>query len=147
MLQTFIIRLLNVVVTFLLRSPWHRFISKDMLLIQFTGRKSGKVYTTPVSYMWDDDVVKIFTDLQGKWWKNLQNKAPVRLWLQGNEVHGTAEAVTERVKLISEVKDFLERVPRDTRAYGVKLDQNGKMTLEAAEQAAIDTVMIQIQLG
>ena len=31
-----------------LRSPVHKMVSKTVLLITFTGRKSGKTYTTPV---------------------------------------------------------------------------------------------------
>jgi hypothetical protein len=37
-----------------LRSPLHGILSKNFLLINFTGRKSGRVFTTPVSYSQDD---------------------------------------------------------------------------------------------
>jgi hypothetical protein len=44
-----------------LRSPAHGVVSKTILLITFTGRKSGKTYTTPVSYSQFDDQVYVFT--------------------------------------------------------------------------------------
>lgn len=147
MLQNLMIRFFNLILPFFLRSRWHGAVSKDIVLIQFTGRKSGRVYTTPVSYIQDGDVVKIFTDANGKWWKNFQHGAPIKLWLQGREVQGTGEAVTDHAKIVPEVKDFLERVPRDASLYGIKLDQNGSLSLDAAAHAAEDTVMIRIQLA
>ncbi len=64
-----------------LRSPMHGLVSKTVLLISFHGRKSGKTYTTPVSYSQNGDQVVIFT--HAAWWKNLRSGAPVTLRLRG----------------------------------------------------------------
>ena len=40
----------NAGMRFILRSPLHGMVSKTITLISFTGRKSGKAYSTPVSY-------------------------------------------------------------------------------------------------
>ena len=76
-----------------LRSPVHGMVSKTVLLIAFTGRKSGKTYTTPVSYSQYNDQVYIFT--HADWWKNLHNGAPVTLRIRGREFQGLAEPVAE----------------------------------------------------
>lgn len=45
----------NTIVKFLLRSPLHRSISKQIMLVTFHGRKSGKLFSTPVGYArWSD---------------------------------------------------------------------------------------------
>jgi hypothetical protein len=44
-----------------LRSPAHGMIDKTVLLITFIGRKTGKTYTTPVSYSQYEDQIYIFT--------------------------------------------------------------------------------------
>lgn len=67
----------NSTVKFILRSPVHGMISKAFLLITFTGRKSGKTYTTPVSYSRRGDELSIFT--HARWWKNLTG-APCKRW-------------------------------------------------------------------
>ena len=78
---------------FVLRSPAHGMVSKTILLITFTGRKSGKTYTTPVSYSQDGDQVHIFT--HAAWWKNLLSGAPVTLRMRGREFQGLAEPVAD----------------------------------------------------
>src|SRR5262249_17743027 len=42
---------INPVIRALLRSPVHGLMSKSLMLITFTGRKSGRRYTTPVRYV------------------------------------------------------------------------------------------------
>ena len=49
---------------FILRSPLHGMVSKYLTLITFTGRKSGKNYTTPVSYSQDDNAEPVADDKQ-----------------------------------------------------------------------------------
>src|SRR5712691_523168 len=67
----------NVAVQLLLRSPLHFWLSDTMLLLTYTGRKSGRRDTNPVSYSREGDVVTVFT--YRSWWRNLRGGAPVRV--------------------------------------------------------------------
>ena len=62
----------NHAMEFVLRSPVHMPISKTIPLITFTGRKSGKTFTTPVSYSQHGDQVYVFT--HAAWWRNLRDR-------------------------------------------------------------------------
>ncbi|MFW5692246.1 MAG: nitroreductase/quinone reductase family protein [Chloroflexota bacterium] len=84
------IRIANRVLKPLLRSPLHFFASQGVMLITFTGKKSGKVYITPVQYRQDGEVVSFFTRRDRIWWKNLRGGAPVTLRLRGHDRHGQA---------------------------------------------------------
>lgn len=85
----------NRIVRFLLHTPFHGLVSGSVMLITFTGRKSGKTYTTPVQYGREGDTVTFFSQKQRSWWKNLLGGAPVMLRLQGRDVHGLAEALPD----------------------------------------------------
>jgi deazaflavin-dependent oxidoreductase (nitroreductase family) len=130
---------------FMLRSPMHGLVSKTVLLITFTGRKSGKPYTTPVSYSQSGDQVFIFT--HGEWWKNLRSDAPVTLRLRGADVQGFPETVAGDKMIIAEgLADHLRRVSSDARYYGVTFDGKGCPRREEVEKAAQTVVMIRIRL-
>ncbi len=83
----------NRIITLLLRSPLHRPLSKGLLLISFTGRKSGKTYTTPVSYFRDGEAIILFSNRDRAWWRNLEGGAPVTLRVQGETFKGVATPV------------------------------------------------------
>lgn len=128
-----------------LRSPMHGVVSKTVLLITFTGRKSGKTYTTPVDYSQDADQVTIFT--HADWWKNLRGGAPVTLRIQGREVQGLAEPVAEdKGAVAAGLTAHLRKVPSDARFYGVTFDDHGNPRANEVEQAAQTAVMIRIRL-
>ncbi len=135
----------NRTMKFVLRSPVHGIVSKTILLITFTGRKSGKTYTTPVSYSQNGDQVYIFS--HADWWKNLRSGAPVSLRIQGRELQGLAEAVAEDKSAVATgLAAHLRKVPSDARYYGVTFDDHRNPRAEEIEKAAQSVVMIRIRL-
>ncbi len=136
---------INSAMKFVLRSPAHGMVSKTTLLITFTGRKSGKTYTTPVSYSQQGDQVLIFT--HANWWKNLRNDAPITLRIQGREFQGMAEPVAEDKQAVAAgLVEHLRKVPSDAVFYHVTLDEHGNPNAAEAEKAAQTVVMIPVWL-
>jgi len=130
---------------FILRSPMHGMVSKTMLLITFTGRKSGKTYTTPVDYSQDGDQVTIFT--HANWWKNLVGGAPVTLRMRGRDLQGIAEPVAEdKGAVAAGLMEHLRKVPSDAKYYGVTFDDQKNPRAEEVEKAAQSAVMIRVRL-
>lgn len=135
----------NQMMKFVLRSPLHGMLSRTILLITFTGRKSGKTYTTPVSYSQNGERVCLFT--HAAWWKNLRGGAPVSLRLRGREVQGRAEPVVEDQQAIAAGLDtHLRQVRMDARFYGVTFDAQGNPRPDEVQKAAQTVVMIPVQL-
>jgi deazaflavin-dependent oxidoreductase (nitroreductase family) len=135
----------NSAMKFVLRSPVHGMVSKSILLITFTGRKSGKTYTTPVSYSQNGDQVTIFT--HADWWKNLRDEAPVTVRIRGKELQGLAEPVAEDKQAVAAgLIEHLRKVPSDARYYRVTFDEHGYPRADEVEIAAQTTVMVRIRL-
>jgi deazaflavin-dependent oxidoreductase (nitroreductase family) len=120
-------------------------VSKSILLITFTGRKTGKTYTTPVSYSQYGDQVTIFT--HADWWKNLRGGASVTLRLRGRELQGQAVPVSEDKQTVAAgLMTHLRKVPSDATFYAVTFDDHKSLRTEEVEKAAQTVVMIRIQL-
>ena len=135
----------NSAMKFVLRSPVHGMVSKTILLITFTGCKSGKTYTTPVSYSQHDGQVYIFT--HANWWKNLRGGAPVTLRIRGLELQGLAEPVAEDKRAVAAgLTEHLRKVSSDARYYGVTFDDHGNPRAEEVEKAVQTVVMIRVRL-
>ena len=137
--------MVNRTMKFILRSPLHAMVSKSVLLITFTGRKSGKTYTTPVSYSQSGDQVRIFT--HAAWWKNLSHGAPVTLRIQGRDFRGVAEPVPEDKQAIAAgLSEHLRKVPSDARYYRVTFDEHKNPNAAEVAKAVQTVVMICVQL-
>jgi deazaflavin-dependent oxidoreductase (nitroreductase family) len=85
----------NPCMIWLLRSPLHVVVSHIYMLITFTGRKSGKVYTTPVQYAQQGQILSIITSEGYTWWKNLRSGADVSVHVRGTTYNGHAETSTD----------------------------------------------------
>ena len=85
--------LANTIATAILRSPWHGMRSDRLLLLTFTGRKSGKEFTTPMRYVQEGET--LLMRVVYPWWKNLVGEATVRVLLRGEMRTGTAEVLPE----------------------------------------------------
>jgi len=84
----------NAVVRAILRSPAHRLLSRRVLLLTYTGRRSGAEHTIPVQYARDPGglLVTVGWPERKLWWRSL--RAPgsrVRLVVGGRACAATAE--------------------------------------------------------
>ena len=69
--------------------------SDRLLLLTFTGCKSGKEFTTPLRYVQEGETLQLRVLVEYPWWKNLVGEATVRVLLRGEMRTGTAEVLPE----------------------------------------------------
>jgi hypothetical protein len=93
--------LINALMTTILRSPRHGMVSPRLLLITFTGRKSGREFTTPIRYVQEGETIGIKVLAEYPWWKNLLEEATVHVLLRGQMRTGTAEVFPEKGGVIA----------------------------------------------
>lgn len=107
----------------LLRSPFHGLLSKNLLLISFSGRKSGRRYEIPVAYVRDGAAILIAS--RANWWKNLRGGQPVELLLQGRRVAAVADVAEDPARREAELRKVLRGANQVARFMEVTLDQAG----------------------
>lgn len=136
----------NPITTWIMRSPLHGFVSKNMMLITYTGRKSGKQYTTPVNYL---EIAKngstfLYTTSYRErvWWRNLRGGAEVTLRLQGRDLPARAEVVEDLEQVAQELGAYLHQAPNLGRYLGVSLDEGGTPDVEDLQRAAEKMVVV-----
>jgi deazaflavin-dependent oxidoreductase (nitroreductase family) len=81
------------------------------MLITVTGRRTGRHYTTPVSYLRDGDELTVFSRRGRSWWRNVEGGAPVELRLRGERRQGLAEvASANEHETAAALQRFYQRV-------------------------------------
>jgi hypothetical protein len=80
-----------------LQSRWHGVLSRRLLLVTVTGRRSGRTHTLPVAYTERGDVlaIRVGAAARKRWWRNVVCGAPVRVWLRGTERTGRAVSFSD----------------------------------------------------
>jgi deazaflavin-dependent oxidoreductase (nitroreductase family) len=100
----------NVVMRRLLNLPFRTPVSGNLMLIFYTGRRSGKPYQQPVSYTVDGDV--LLTPGGGRWKANLEDGQSITARIRGRTRQVTPELVRNPNEVERLLKMMTERNPR-----------------------------------
>src|SRR5215472_18981923 len=132
-LQARFFRVINVPMRRILGLPVPTPLGRNLMLAFVTGRKSGKTYRQPVSYVRDGDA--LLTPGGGKWKLNLVTDSPVRLRLRGRDISATAELVSD----VGEVGRLLQTMaagnPAAARFGGIQRGPDGSFDRSGVERA------------
>jgi deazaflavin-dependent oxidoreductase (nitroreductase family) len=105
-----IMRVVNVPMRPFLRLPFATPASRYLMLLEFTGRKTGKRYQQPVSYTRDGNV--LLTPGGGRWKLNLRDGESIAVRFRGRKVQLRPEFVTDTDEVAELVAKMVATNPR-----------------------------------
>jgi len=114
------------------------------MLITFTGRKSGRRYTTPVRYIRIGTTVRCFTSPENQWWRNLRDGADVVLRIEGVDLPYRATAIVNDPPLIkAALRDYLGLFPQDAAYHDIGLKKDKSPVAKDLERASHEAVVVE----
>jgi deazaflavin-dependent oxidoreductase (nitroreductase family) len=137
----------NPIITWLLKSPLHGMISRGVMLVTVTGRKSGKPISTPTNYLRDGNTLWVISWRKRTWWRNLRGGAKVRVLLAGKGVEGRGQVIEEEKAAAQSLFDYYRRVPQYAKYVQIGLDAAGLPIHADCERAAQKMVAVKIDLS
>ncbi len=140
----FLFILINPVVRILLKSPIHFFWSGSLMLLTFTGRKSGKRFTTPVRFIRTGETVRCFTSSENQWWRNLRGGSDVVLRIEGRDIPYHANVVENDPKEIEKwLVYYLASFPQDAAYHDIRLNKDKSLNSLDLERASSNAVVVE----
>src|SRR5215510_11988631 len=110
--QARLMNAINVPMRLLLQLPFATPLSRQLMLLFLRGRKSGKVYRQPVSFVRDGET--LLTPGGGRWKLNLREGECVRIHLAGRERLGRPELVRNVEEIEALLRTMMRLNPRIT---------------------------------
>jgi hypothetical protein len=136
--------IINPMMRALLRSPLHFVQSKSVMLITFTGKKSGRRFTTPVRYLRVGNTVRCFTSSENMWWRNLRGGAAVSLRIAGKEGRFWAVPIENNPAAVRQaLRHYLCLFPQDAAYHEIRLNRDKSLVEEDLERAAQHAVVVE----
>ena len=136
----------NPIMIRLLRSPLHGMVSKEMMLVTVTGRKSGRSISTPTNYFRDGNTLWVLSWRERTWWRNLRGGAHLRVLLAGKSLEGNGQVIEEENAVARALQDYYRMVPKLAKYFNVSLDEAGNPILADCKQASQKMVVVRIDL-
>jgi deazaflavin-dependent oxidoreductase (nitroreductase family) len=139
--------LANPFVKLLARSPLHNLMDEKVVLITYTGRKSGKASTVPVNYLLVEKTLHIISLRNRNWWRNLKGGAPVEVLLKGKKQSAWAVLVEDQQKIAEELDLLFRHDPKYAHYLKVHLNENGIPDPKELLESAINRVVVIIKIS
>lgn len=132
---------------FLLNSPLHWPLSRWFAILAWTGRRSGRQYSTPVSYVREGSTAWISTG--DKWWHNLMpDGAPVAMRIAGHWQAAQGFAVTDRASSRAGHRRLFHEHPWFRWLSGIPAGTNGEPEAQAIDRALeAGRTLVRVDLG
>lgn len=111
---TAVLRIVNPFLKVLLRTPLRGPAGKELMVVSFTGRKSGRTYSIPLSAHHIDDDLYAITG--ARWKNNFRGGATAEVLYEGT-------TATVRGELINDHAAVADLAHRASQAYGAKRAQ------------------------
>ena len=142
--QRTMFKLLNPLMRLMLNSPLHGRMSERVMILSFTGRKTGKHYATPVAYTRKGSEVIVVSF--SPWGNNFKDPAPVQMRIQGKIVNGMARLVSDPAQIKQMVSTLMATSGRDMmQRMGLWIDNLDSASPETVQQATQGTYFIEIK--
>ncbi len=132
-IQARVMSILNVPMRLLLRLPFPTPLSRRLMLISFTGRKTGKIYRQPVSYVQQANT--LLTPGGGKWKLNLRDSHPVKIWLRGHRILARPELIKDPDEIERLLKVMASANPSVSAFVGIPKGPDGRLDRGRLETA------------
>jgi hypothetical protein len=137
----------NTTMSVVLRTPGlQRIIGKGLVLLTVTGAKTGRRYTLPARYQWQDGQVVVITKAFRSWWKNLRSRSEVKVRLAGKVKQAMAVAHIAAESDLAAVKAFLEFRASDAKPYGLTPGPDGSLAEDEVRAILPQIVVIRIDV-
>ena len=132
-MQARVFRILNVPMRAVLGLPVATPLGGRLMLAFITGRKTGRLYRQPLSYVRDG--ATLLTPGGGNWKLNLRPDVPVRLRVRGRDVQMTPEIVADAAQVRELLAQMAAASPRSAAFTGIARTPDGQFDPAAVETA------------
>ena len=140
-------KIINPVTIAIAKSPLHFLISQNLVVLNFRGMKTGKIYALPVSYLEDPKgQLSCVTNRRNIWWRNLLQASNIKILYKGNLTDALVTVEHENNKIIADQLDALCSHSRIDGFFAKVGYENGKPVQKDIEKAASVMTLIQLSI-
>ena len=136
----------NRVMGWLIKSPFGKLMGESLAVITVTGRKTGRLISTPINVARKGDVFTTTSTRERTWWRNLRGGASADLHVGGRDYRVTAAVYESNEEVKLKLGEYCRNYPRAARFLKVHIHEDGNPEESSLAAAAAERVVIELRL-
>ncbi len=134
----------NFFIKTIVNSPLHALLGDSFAVITVEGRKSGRLYSTPINVKRQKEGWIVISMRERTWWRNLRDGQTAILRIDGRKIPVRGKVVEEQNAVSAGLEDFFRQYPGYARYFKIRVDKNGKPDPVELGRAAGERILIQL---
>jgi hypothetical protein len=134
----------NFFIKSLVNSPLHPLMGESFAVITVTGRRTGKLITTPINTVCIDGILTVVSMRNRTWWRNLRNESPAQLSHTGKRIMVRGEILETPIQVISDLEKYFAQYPGYAKFFKLHSDPEGKPDPQELKLLAGERVIIRL---
>ena len=135
----------NFFMTAIVNSPLHPLLGDSFAVITVEGRKTGKLYSTPVNAVKDGDTFTVVSLRSRSWWRNLRGGRLAKLRTSGKQYSVRGEVIETHDEVVAGMRCYFEQYPGRAKYFGVRLASDGQPACDDLARVADERVIIHLR--
>ena len=136
---------LNKIIVPILKSPLHGLLSRGTMLLTFSGRKSGKVYTIPINYVCSGEHFLSTSQRDRTWWRNVGMGEVVSLVVKGKNVSAASYLVQTQAEVKAGLEEVLAKNPRYARYFKIRQFSDGAYDQDDLQRVSAEIILVRFE--
>jgi deazaflavin-dependent oxidoreductase (nitroreductase family) len=138
-------RIGNSIIKFLINSPFHPLVGRNIAVITVTGCKTGKPIETPVNVVSLGDTLIVISLRNRTWWRNLRGGCKAQLRYRGKLITVIGEVIEVQSEVIAGLKDYFVHYPGYAKFFNIKFDSDHTPNPLDLELASRERILVNLQ--
>ena len=131
----------------IVNSPLHPLLGDKFAVITVEGRKTGKLYSTPINAVKEGDTFTVVSLRSRNWWRNLKGGRPAKLRVSGKQYSVRGEVLEDHGAVAGSLARCFKQNPDCARYFGVRLASDGEPVRDDLDKATDGRVIIRLSLA
>ncbi len=134
----------NFFVKTIVTSRLHALLGDSFAVITLTGRKTGRLFSTPVNVIRQDDGWIVVSMRSRTWWRNLRGGRTAVLHIGGLRVEVCGEVLEDHDQVAAGLGDYFGQHPGYAKYFDIRLNEAGKPDPNDIHRLADERIIVRL---
>lgn len=136
----------NAIMGWLIKSPFGKLMGESLAVITVTGRKTGRLISTPINVARKGDRFTTTSTRERTWWRNLRGGAGADLHVGGRDFRVIATVFESDEEVKRALGEYCRNYPQAARFLKVIIREDGSPEEASLTSTAGERVVIELRL-
>jgi deazaflavin-dependent oxidoreductase (nitroreductase family) len=136
----------NKFMKFMINLPLGGLMGESLAVITVTGRKSGKLISTPINVVKVGNSYTVISSRDRTWWRNLRGGASATLRVAGKTHKVIGQVLESNIEVKTGLTLFYTQMPMMAKYLKIHINKEGSLNEDDLERVVSERIIVHLEI-